>query len=144
MCTEKKNSCSFFSLIFGIFTSFILVFTFLSIFKKKEEEVVEVKEKFKKEKPNVRKIEKKKEVKEKPKVKKVLKKKEVKENNLNDRQNDILSMLKKEKEVKIENIMGEIVGVSERTLRRDMNKLEELGYSKKVGTTKACKYIFVK
>jgi predicted HTH transcriptional regulator len=62
---------------------------------------------------------------------------------LNDRQKKIFSLLKEKGELRVDDIMSQIGGVSERTLRRDMSKLEDLGYSKKLGSTKGAKYIFI-
>jgi len=64
--------------------------------------------------------------------------------NLNERQGKILEVLTLKKEITVEELMKEIDGVSERTLRRDMGKLEELGFSKKQGNTKGSKYIYTK
>lgn len=62
---------------------------------------------------------------------------------LNSRQKKILSVLQERKELTIDEIVPYVDGVSERTLRRDMFKLESLGYSKKLGSTKGTKYIFI-
>ncbi len=63
---------------------------------------------------------------------------------LNSRQEKILEILSSKGEITVDELMGEIKGVSERTLRRDMGKLEELGFSKKQGNTKGSKYIYTK
>jgi predicted HTH transcriptional regulator len=62
---------------------------------------------------------------------------------LNVRQQKVLDLLKEKKNITVEDILSNIKGVSERTLRRDMNKLESLGVSKKQGTTKGSKYIYL-
>ena len=61
---------------------------------------------------------------------------------LNERQRKILELLSSEGEVTVEQLMNEIKGVTERTFRRDMKKLEELGLSAKQGNTKGSKYIY--
>lgn len=63
---------------------------------------------------------------------------------LNQRQEKILEVLTLRREITVEELMKDIKGVSERTLRRDMGKLEELGFSKKQGNTKGSKYIYTK
>lgn len=75
-----------------------------------------------------------------------LKKKTVKKItfDLNSRQEKILEILSLKGEVTVEELMGKIKSVSERTLRRDMGKLEEYGFSKKQGNTKGSKYIYTK
>jgi len=70
-----------------------------------------------------------------------LKQKKIPES-LNSRQRNILSILSSEGEVTVEQLMSEIKGVTERTFRRDMKKLEELGLSAKQGNTKGSKYIY--
>lgn len=61
---------------------------------------------------------------------------------LNSRQEKILDILCERGEVTVEELLGEIGGVTERTLRRDMRKLEEMGWSKKEGNTKGSIYIY--
>ena len=61
---------------------------------------------------------------------------------LNDRQEKILNVLKEKGEVTIDDLRSEVGSVSERTLRRDMKRLEELGLSRKEGSTKGSKYIY--
>ena len=61
---------------------------------------------------------------------------------LNSRQEKILDILCKRGEVTVEELLGEIGGITERTLRRDMRKLEEMGWSKKEGNTKGSRYIY--
>jgi predicted HTH transcriptional regulator len=63
---------------------------------------------------------------------------------LNPRQRAILNILEMRGEVTVEELIEEIEGVSERTFRRDMQKLEKLGLSKKEGNTKGSKYIYLK
>lgn len=62
---------------------------------------------------------------------------------LNRRQRKILEILSSEGEVTIGDIMKKIKGITERTLRRDMKKLEQLDLSRKEGTTKGSKYIYI-
>lgn len=64
-------------------------------------------------------------------------------NLLNSRQEKILSFLEKDGEVTVEVLLEKVGGVTERTLRRDMNKLVGFGIVKKQGNTKGSKYIFV-
>ncbi len=61
---------------------------------------------------------------------------------LNERQRGILELLSSKGEITVEQLMGDIKGVTERTFRRDMKKLEQLGFSKKQGNTKGSKYIY--
>ncbi len=61
---------------------------------------------------------------------------------LNERQGKILKALKEKGEVTVDDLRSEVGDVSERTLRRDMKKLEELGLSRKEGSTKGSKYIY--
>jgi len=63
---------------------------------------------------------------------------------LNERQEKILKTLSSKGEVTVEELMVKVKGVSERTLRRDMKRLEELGFSEKQGSTKGSKYIYTK
>ena len=63
---------------------------------------------------------------------------------LNLRQRTILDILVLRGEITVEELIEEIEGVSERTFRRDMQKLEKLGLSKKEGNTKGSKYIYLK
>ncbi len=63
---------------------------------------------------------------------------------LNKRQENILQILSTEGEVTVEYLMEKIKNVTERTLRRDMKKLEELGFSEKMGNTKGSKYIYTR
>jgi predicted HTH transcriptional regulator len=63
---------------------------------------------------------------------------------LNSRQKKVLEELSLKGEITVEELMESIQGVSERTFRRDMLKLEKLGFSKKQGNTKGSKYIYTK
>ena len=63
---------------------------------------------------------------------------------LNDRQKRILKLLSSKGEVTVEELMKTIKDVTERTLRRDMKRLEQLGLSEKQGSTKGSKYIYTK
>ena len=63
---------------------------------------------------------------------------------LNDRQERILELLSSRGEITVEELMKTINDVTERTLRRDMQKLEQLGLSEKQGNTKGSKYIYTK
>lgn len=63
---------------------------------------------------------------------------------LNDRQEKILKLLSSKGEVTVEELMKIIKGVTERTLRRDMKRLEQLGLSEKQGSTKGSKYIYTR
>jgi predicted HTH transcriptional regulator len=59
---------------------------------------------------------------------------------LDKRQTRILSLFDKEERITNEMIQSVIKGVTERTIRRDLNFLEEKGYIKKVGKTKGSYY----
>lgn len=56
----------------------------------------------------------------------------------------LMEVFRKEGEVTVEMLLGKVEDVSERTLRRDLKKLEDLGHIKKVGNTKGSKYLFLK
>ncbi len=68
----------------------------------------------------------------------------VEEVGLTPRQEEIVGILSQKGEITVEELIGVIKGVSERTFRRDMQKLEELGISRKEGNTKGSKYIYTK
>jgi len=60
---------------------------------------------------------------------------------LNDRQKEIYDIVKREVEVGMHNLLAKLGGgVTDRTLRRDMTKLERLGLIKQVGKTKGSFY----
>ncbi len=63
---------------------------------------------------------------------------------LNERQKKVLELLSLRGEITVDEIMKKIKGVSERTLRRDMNKLGDMGFCIKEGNTKGSKYIYTK
>lgn len=60
---------------------------------------------------------------------------------LNDRQSFILSKLEKRGELSMSDIAWDFPNVSQRTLRRDFDKLEGLGLTEQIGKTKDSKYI---
>lgn len=64
-----------------------------------------------------------------------------KRDKLNMRQKKILSLFDKEDKITNEMISSVIEGVTRRTLRRDMDFLEERGYIKQIGRTKGSYYI---
>ena len=76
----------------------------------------------------------------KPLVKSKPTKNSEKDDKLTPRQKEVLSLLKAKKTLEMKDLLGNIKGVTERTLRRDLLKLQELGFVKKVGTTKSVKY----
>ena len=59
---------------------------------------------------------------------------------LNDRQEKIFEMVKQNGEVTMQTVSDRVSDVSERTLRRDMNKLEKLGLIERFGKTKDSVY----
>ena len=59
---------------------------------------------------------------------------------LTPRQKEVLSLLQKNKTVSMKDILKKITGVTERTLRRDLLKLQENGLAKKIGNTKSVSY----
>jgi hypothetical protein len=59
---------------------------------------------------------------------------------LNPRQNRILKVLQVKKTVEMKDLLDAISGVTERTLRRDLLRMNELNLVKKEGTTKSVKY----
>jgi len=56
------------------------------------------------------------------------------------RQKEMLNILQLKKTVDMKVLLARITGVTERTLRRDLLKLQELGFVKKEGNTKSVKY----
>lgn len=60
---------------------------------------------------------------------------------LNKRQREILRLFNREEKITNEMICSVITGVTERTIRRDLNYLEERGYIKKMGKTKGSYYV---
>jgi predicted HTH transcriptional regulator len=60
---------------------------------------------------------------------------------LSQRQKEVLEIIKSRKEVDMEGIANAVKNVHVRTLRRDLNKLADSGFIKKIGSTKAAKYI---
>jgi predicted HTH transcriptional regulator len=60
---------------------------------------------------------------------------------LNARQRKILSLFDREEEITNEMVQSVIKGVTERTIRRDLNHLEEKGYIRKKGKTKGSYYV---
>jgi predicted HTH transcriptional regulator len=60
---------------------------------------------------------------------------------LNKRQRGILRLFDKEEKITNEMIGNVITGVTERTIRRDLNYLEARGYIKKIGKTKGSYYV---
>jgi Fic family protein len=63
---------------------------------------------------------------------------------LNNRQKEILKLFNKREVLLPTDIYSVAPNVSTRTLRRDMDKLEELGFVLKEGSTKDTKYILKK
>lgn len=64
-----------------------------------------------------------------------------KKDKLTMRQKRILSLFDREEKITNEMIAGVIEGVTKRTLRRDMDYLEDKGYIKQVGKTKGSYYV---
>jgi predicted HTH transcriptional regulator len=62
---------------------------------------------------------------------------------MNSRQQEIFSIIIRKKEVDMQEILSQVKGVTERTLRRDLLKLSELKLVRKSGSTKQAKYILV-
>ena len=61
--------------------------------------------------------------------------------NLNDRQRRILKLFDKEDKITNDMITSVITGVTRRTIRRDLDFLEDHGYIKQVGKTKGSYYV---
>jgi hypothetical protein len=59
---------------------------------------------------------------------------------LTDRQENIYQLIRKEGEIDMKSVADKISGVSDRTLRRDMTKMEKLGLIKQVGKTRNSVY----
>jgi predicted HTH transcriptional regulator len=59
---------------------------------------------------------------------------------LNKRQIQMIKLFDKEDKITNEMLQNVIEGVTERTIRRDLNFLEEKGYIKKIGKTKGSYY----
>ena len=64
-------------------------------------------------------------------------------NGLNPRQMDLIKYLEIQTEGKVSDLV-KTFGTTDRTLRRDFNKLENLGLVKKSGSTKSASYRLVK
>lgn len=83
----------------------------------------------------------------KKKSKKLLKKTKNKLKSIKDgltpRQKKIIDLFDREDQITNEMIQSVITGVTERTIRRDLNDLEEMGYIKKLGKTKGSYYVLV-
>ncbi|GEM_PF-1177007 len=60
---------------------------------------------------------------------------------LTQRQRRVLTSLRRKGSITVGELVKNMKNVSERTLRRDMNKLASLGFCKKQGSTKGTKYI---
>lgn len=60
---------------------------------------------------------------------------------LNDRQKKIISLFDREEMITNEMVQSVVKGVTQRTIRRDLNFLEEKGYIKQVGKTKGSYYV---
>lgn len=63
------------------------------------------------------------------------------EDELTDRLGAIMKVVENTKEFDMQTIKTRFPKVTERTLRRDLNKLSEMKFIKKVGSTKSTKYI---
>jgi predicted HTH transcriptional regulator len=61
-------------------------------------------------------------------------------NELTRRQKKIVELFKKHDQLEMKDLLEQIDGVTERTLRRDLLKLSDLGLINKEGTTKGVKY----
>ena len=75
----------------------------------------------------------------KPKAKPVVKKATV-DFGLSDRQESIYQLVRREGEIDMKSVLSKVDGVSDRTLRRDMTKMEKLGLIKQVGKTRNSVY----
>ncbi len=60
---------------------------------------------------------------------------------LSSRQKRVYDIIKQNKKVEMRNLLGRISGVTERTLRRDLLKLQSLGLVVKLGNTKSVTYL---
>ncbi len=67
-------------------------------------------------------------------------KKKVVDFELSDRQESIYQLIRKEGELDMKSVQDKVAGVSDRTLRRDMTKMEKLGLIKQVGKTRNSVY----
>lgn len=63
---------------------------------------------------------------------------------LNSRQKQLVSLLSKSNGLTTTDILKQVSNITDRTLRRDMNNLIELGVVKKSGSTKSSKYYIKK
>lgn len=59
---------------------------------------------------------------------------------LNERQRRVLSLFNRKSEIVMLDVSVAVRGVTKRTLRRDLNKLVDMGLIKRVGMTKDAKY----
>lgn len=65
---------------------------------------------------------------------------EVDLDDLNSRQKDIFKYIQRHGEGKVSTMLNDFKGVTDRTLRRDLNKLERIGIVKRSGSTKSVVY----
>lgn len=63
---------------------------------------------------------------------------------LTDRQQVIYQIIKGRKTIDMKSLLTKVSGVTERTLRRDLLKLQQAGLITKQGTTKASSYVLKK
>ena len=66
--------------------------------------------------------------------------KPVKESGLNSRQSDILNYIRNNSEAKMSNVSKMFAEVTPRTLRRDLGKLEQMGFVRQEGKTRDAVY----
>lgn len=59
---------------------------------------------------------------------------------LSERQREVYRLIESSKKVEMKDLLMRVKGVTERTLRRDLLKLQELGLIKKKGNTKSSSY----
>lgn len=131
-----KDFKKYIKLIFGVFVSLSVVMIFVYRFMKRNNnstvQVIEEYEEIPEYIPE--------EVIEKSIVKKKKEVSDSKSNLLTTRQKKILKIFKGDKSVDMDQISSKISGVHVRTLRRDLNKLVDLKFIKKSGTTKGSSY----
>lgn len=63
--------------------------------------------------------------------------------NLNDRQKQVYKLIKQKKKIEMTDLLLNIKGVTERTFRRDLLKLQQNNLIVKKGTTKSASYLLI-
>jgi len=117
--TPFKILLFFVNIIIGILVTFYLVIKFKSRGKKKQSQLRLIEDKD-----------------DNPKLSDVVAQ--------NKRTEEVYKIVKELKEVEMSTLLAKIKGVTERTLRRDLAKLQTMKLIRKNGSTKSAKYVLTK